>query len=190
MGETEDDLTARLAHVLRTARLDRGLSTAGLAAASGVSRASIVKLERADSQPSAALLGRLCAPLGLTLSELFSRTEGPHHARRLVRAADAPVWTDPATGHRRRSLSPAPDGPVQLTEIELPAGACATYPAAAYVEIHQQVWVLQGRLDLREGVERHDLGAGDCLQLGPASDCTFTNPGPGPARYLVAVARR
>lgn len=190
MGDPTDDLTAALARVLRTARLARGLSTAALAEASGVSRASIVKLERADAQPSAALLGRLCAPLGLTLSELFSRTEEARPARRLVRAADAPVWTDPATGHRRRSLSPAPDGPVQLTEIELPAGAAATYPAAAYVEIHQQVWVLAGRLELHEGDRRHDLAPGDCLEIGPASDCTFSNPGTTPTRYLVAVGRR
>lgn len=190
MGDATEELTARLAQVLRTARLARGLSTAALAQASGVSRASIVKLERADAQPSAALLARLCAPLGLTLSELFSRTEDTHPVRRVVRAADAPVWTDPATGHVRRSLSPAPDGPVQLTEIELPAGAATTYPAAAYVPIHQQVWVLAGRLDLHEGSEHHELAAGDCLELGPASDCTFSNPGTTPARYLVAVGRR
>lgn len=186
-----DELTPRLAEVLRAARLTRGLSTAALAAASGVSRASIVKLERGESQPSAALLGRLCPPLGLTLSELFARVEGPHSGHgRLVRAADAPVWTDPGSGYRRVSRSPLPGGPLQLTEIELPPGATVTYPADAYRDIHQQVWVLSGDLELHEGDQHHHLEPGDCLELGPAADCTFSNLGDRATRYLVVVGRR
>lgn len=187
----DEELTGRLAEVLRAARLTHGLSTAALAEASGVSRASIVKLERADSQPSAALLGRLCAPLGLTLSELFARVEDPREGHgRVLREADAPVWTDPVSGYRRVSRSPLAGGPLQLTEIELPPGAAVTYPADAYRDIHQQVWVLAGALELLEGRLRHDLAAGDCLELGPPADCTFTNPGRVPVRYLVAVGRR
>lgn len=185
-----DPFTTRLAEVLRTTRHARGLTTAALAQASGVSRGSVVKLERGDSQPSAALLGRLCGPLGLTLSELFARVEARTGTGRLLRAAAAPTWTDPATGHRRRSLSPSPAGPVQLTEILLPPSAAATYPAPAYAGLHQQVWVLDGELELREGDQRHRLGPGDCLELGLPADCTFTNPGEVAVRYLVAVARR
>ena len=189
---TSDDtaFTARLAQVLRAARQARGLTTAALAQASGVSRGSVVKLERGDSQPSAALLGRLCGPLGLTLSELFARVEARTATGRLVRAASAPTWTDPVSGHRRRSLSPSPAGPVQLTEIVLPAGAAVTYPAQAYADLHQQVWVLEGTLDLLEGTDAHRLGPGDCLELGAPADCTFTNPGDTATRYLVVVARR
>ncbi|WP_328292688.1 XRE family transcriptional regulator [Kineococcus sp. NBC_00420] len=187
----DDELTPRLAEVLRSSRLSRGLSTAALAEGSGVSRASIVKLERAESQPSAALLGRLCPPLGLTLSELFARVERPREdSGRLLRAGQAPVWTDPASGYRRVSRSPLAGGPLQLTEIELPPGASITYPADAYRDIHQQVWVLAGDLELVEDGRRHELGAGDCLELGPAADCTFTNHRDRATRYLVAVARR
>lgn len=186
-----DDLTARLAGLLRSARLDRGLSTAALAQRSGVSRATVVKLERAESQPSAGLLGRLCAPLGMTLSELFARAEDAgSRGGRLVRADEQPVWTDPATGYLRRTVSPLAGGPLELAEIELPARARVGYPAASYAGIHQQVWVLAGRLELHEGPEVHRLGPGDCLELGPALDCTFANPGPEPTRYLVAVTRR
>nr|WP_308469820.1 XRE family transcriptional regulator [Kineococcus rubinsiae] len=184
-------LDEALARVLRGARLARGLSTAALAAASGVSRASIVKVERADSQPSAALLARLCPPLGLTLSELFARVEGPGTAAdRVSRAQDQPVWTDPGTGYVRRNLSPRSASTLELTEILLPAGAQATYPAQAYADLHQQLWVLKGTLRLREGAQVHDLGAGDCIELGPAAECSFANPGRAASRYLVAVSRR
>ncbi|MEZ0493811.1 helix-turn-helix domain-containing protein [Kineococcus sp. TBRC 1896] len=188
---------ARLARELRSARLDRRLSTAALAEASGVSRGAVLKVESGASQPSAALLGRLCGPLGLTLSELFARVEEPgRQDERVVRGAEAPVWTDPASGYRRRSLSPA-GAHLELTEIELPAGAAVTYPAAAYARVHQQVWVLAGTLSLTEGTVEHVLAAGDCLTLGPAADCTFRAPAAEPGaepgartRYLVVTAPR
>ncbi|RSM35054.1 LacI family transcriptional regulator, partial [Actinoplanes sp. ATCC 53533] len=70
-----DSLTTNLAATLHATRTDRGLSVNALAERSGVSRAMIAKIERGDVQPTAVLLGRLTAALGLTLSELFSRTE-------------------------------------------------------------------------------------------------------------------
>ncbi len=90
------DLTASIAETVRAAREAHGLSAAALADRSGVSRAMIAKVERAEAQPTAALLGRLSAALGLTLSELVARAE--QSDRRLARADEQPVWTDPETG--------------------------------------------------------------------------------------------
>jgi quercetin dioxygenase-like cupin family protein len=148
----------------------------------------IAKVERAEAQPTAALLGRLSAALGLTLSELVARAE--HADRRVVRAAEQPTWTDPDSGYRRRALSPASGGPLELVEVELPPGAEVSYPADTYAFIHQQMWVLDGHLRFREGELVHDLHAGDCLQVGPPAPCTFSNPTRRPCRYLVALTRR
>lgn len=181
-------LSASLAATLHAARLARELSSNALAERSGVSRAMIGKIERGEAQPTAALLGRLSAALGMTLSELVARAEGGD--RRLVRAADQPTWTDPGTGYRRRAVSPATGGPLELVEVDLPAGAVVSYPADAYAFIHQQIWMLEGRLRFREGVTEHELHAGDCLQLGPPAPCSFINPTRDTCRYLVALARR
>ncbi|MBA2473103.1 MAG: helix-turn-helix transcriptional regulator, partial [Pseudonocardiales bacterium] len=97
----------------------------------------IGKVERGEAQPTAALLGRLSGALGMTLSELVARAEGDD--RRLVRAADQPTWTDPDTGYRRRAVSPASGGPLELVEVDLPAGTEVSYPADAYAFIHQQI---------------------------------------------------
>jgi transcriptional regulator with XRE-family HTH domain len=180
-------LTASLAETVRAARVARGLSTSALAERSGVSRAMIAKVERAQAQPTAALLGRLSAALGLTLSELIARAE--HADRRLARAADQPTWTDPDSGYRRRALSPASGGPLELVEVELPPGAEVSYPADTYAFIHQQMWVLDGHLRFKEGDVVHELDPGDCLQLGPPAPCTFINPTRRPTRYLVALTR-
>ena len=180
------DFTADLAAALQAARTACELSVHALAEASGVSRAMIGKIERGEAQPTAALLGRLSAALGLTLSELLARVETGTPPR-LVRAADQPVWQDPETGYRRRAVSPRADGPVQLVEVDLPAGARVHYPADAYAFIDQQLWVLDGTLAFDEGEARHLLGPGDCLELGDPAPCTFsTDTG---CRYLVAVSR-
>ena len=183
-----DELTAALAASVQAARHARGLSTEGLAQRSGVSRAMIGKIERGRAQATAALLGRLSAALGMTLSELVADAE--RDGGRLLRAADQPAWTDPVTGYVRRALSPPAGRPLELVEVTLPGGAEVAYPADTYAFIHQQLWILDGRLRFREGDVEHDLGPGDCLQLGPPAPCAFANPSDRPCRYLVALTRR
>lgn len=180
-------LTVNLAAALRAARTDRDLSVNALAQRSGVSRAMIGKIERGDAQPTAVLLGRLTAALGITLSELFARTEGD--TRRLARSADQAVWVDPKTGYRRRSVSP-PGGSVQLVDVELPAGAEISYPAESFALASHQILVLDGSLCFREGDVEHHLGAGDCLELGVPAPGVYRNVTDQPCRCLVVLSRR
>jgi transcriptional regulator with XRE-family HTH domain len=183
-----DALSTALATTLQTARQAHGLSGGALADRSGVSRAMISKIERGETQPTAALLARLAAALGMTLSELVARAEGDQD--RLARRDSQPTWTDPGSGYTRRAVSPAAGGPLELVEVELPAGAEVAFPAESYVLTHHQVWVLAGRLTFREGPVDHHLETGDCLQLGPPQACAFVNETDAPCRYLVALARR
>lgn len=184
-----DDLSAALAAALLDARRGQGLSAGALAERSGVSRAMIGKIERGEAQPTAVLLSRLAGALGITLSALMARAE-EGDGRRLLRAADQPVWTDPSTGYRRRAVSPPTGGPLELVEVGLPAGTELAYPADASAFAHQQLWMLEGRLDLTEGEARHDLAPGDCLAFGPPSPTVFRVPGDAACRYLVALTRR
>src|SRR5262245_12195549 len=186
--ESVTDLSTAIAATLLAARQARGLSGGTLADRSGVSRAMISKIERGETQPTAALLARLAAALGMTLSELVAQAE--QDQKRLVRQQDQPTWTDPGTGYVRRAVSPIAGGPLELVEVELPAGAEVAFPAASYVLTHHQIWVLAGRLTFREGEAEHDLGAGDCLQLGPPQACAFENRTTQTTRYLVVLARR
>jgi transcriptional regulator with XRE-family HTH domain len=170
---------------VREAREVAGLSVAALAERSGVSRAMIAKIEREEAQPTAALLGRLSGGLGLSLSALVARAESAEYP--VTHAGDQPLWVDPATGYRRRALSPQPGGALELIEIELPAGAVVGYPPQAALTPHEQVWVLEGELRVRENDTQHELSTGDCLALtrGTAREYA-TDRG---CRYLVAQAR-
>lgn len=188
MTQIVDTLDRRLAARIAAERQARGWSVAELAARSGVSRAMISRIERCGAQPTAALIGKLSAAFGLPLSLLFARLEAA--PSRVSRARDQALWTDPKSRYVRRAVSPPGDTQLQLTVVDLPPRTSVTYPAEAYAFIHQQIWVLRGRLAFTEGAVEHDLAAGDCLQLGAPARCTFANRGSRPCRYVVAVARR
>lgn len=191
MQDEIDETSRRLAARLKAEREARGWSIAELAARSGVSRAMISKVERAEASPTAALLGRLSGPFGLTVSTLLARAEAAPGAGVVARAAAQPLWRDPGTGYLRRQISP-PGADPELVRVELPAGARIAYPAASYTLLKGQlVWLLEGELIFREGAVAHRLAPGDCLALGPPQDCEYENPSPTHSSvYVVAVARR
>jgi transcriptional regulator with XRE-family HTH domain len=188
MSTIVNDPTASLAARIAVEREARGWSLAQLADRSGVSKAMISKIERGEASPTATLLGRLSGAFGLTLSTLLARAE--HGAGRLIRAAEQQQWQDPASGYIRRQVSPRSDLPLELIRVELPVGAAVTFPASSYTFIRQLMWVLKGKLTFIEGETVHEMEAGDCLLLGPPTDCTFKTRGREPCIYLVVVMRQ
>jgi transcriptional regulator with XRE-family HTH domain len=188
MDSIVDDTSQRLALRLRLEREARGWSLGELAERSGVSKAMISKVERREASPTASLLVRLASALEMTLAALLTRAEGA--GGRVSRAADQPRWTDPATGYVRRQLFARPDHPMELVEVELPAGARVAFPAASYAFIRQLVWVRDGDLTIREGAETTTLAKGDAYAFGDPADSCFENAGAAPCRYLVSLGRR
>src|ERR1041384_8165748 len=82
----------RMAERLRARRLELGLSLGELAALSGVSKAMIAKVESTTSSPTAGVLGRLCAGLGITMSALLAAVETADATQ--LTTADQPRWRD------------------------------------------------------------------------------------------------
>ena len=190
---TKEDAESGLATRLRAERESRGWSLADLATRSGVSRAMVSKIERGEASPTAALLGRLSAAFGLTLSQLFAKIEDRHMGW-LARRDQQPAWQDPETGFVRRSLSPPGPAPLELVWGELPPGAEIAYPASSYAFIaDQQLAIVDGALTIARGAPEHEtvyrLAEGDCLRWGPPADTVFRNEGVARCRYVVAVLR-
>jgi transcriptional regulator with XRE-family HTH domain len=189
---------------LRAERQGRGWSMDRLAAASGVSRAMISKIERGQSSPTAVLLGRLSAALELSVSELLTGArlgdgrQAPPGAEpaadaagagRVRRTADTPQWRDPDTGYLRRQISTA-GFPAAVTEVMLPPFTQVPYPADAYAFIAQLVWVLSGQLTLTDGPVRRVLTEGDTFELGQPRAREFRNDTAEECRYVVVVTRK
>lgn len=189
------DITERIARQLCLLREERGLTPEELADRSGVSRAMIYRIEAGQTSATAVVLNKLATGLGVLLPTLLG--PGDYREPRLnlrhpvvSRKAQA-TWQDPETGYSRRTLTPSTaDAPLQLSEIHFPAGARVTFENAfGEVKVHQQVWLLEGQMDIRLGEEIAHLRSGDCMAMTLEAPITFHNPGAKDARYLVAVTR-
>lgn len=178
----------RLAARLASLRQEHGLSLDALATASGISRPTLSRLERAETSPTASLLGRLCTVYGRPMSRLLAEIEAD--PAEVVRHDAQAVWVDPETGFRRRGVSPpARDFSVELVHGTLPAGASIAYAAPPVGGLEHHLWMLGGRLDLALDGIVHALLPGDCLRYRLAGASRFTSPGPDEARYLIAIGR-
>ncbi|XTZ40393.1 helix-turn-helix domain-containing protein [Salmonella enterica] len=183
MNTISDNINQRISARIRLERESRGWSLSELAERAGVSRGMIHKIERAESSPTAALLARLSGAFGISMSTLIARAETPEG--KLLRYADQPVWRDPQSLYLRRHVSPRSDLPLDLVHIELPAGSDIPMPASAYALARQLIWLQEGELVFVEGETRHEMHAGDCLELGPPNDCRFINETEAPCLYLI-----
>ena len=178
----------RIAARVRQIRADRGLSLEGLAEASGVSRSMISLIERGESSPTAVVLEKLAAGLGVPLASLFEELGAS--SRPVSRRSEQIEWRDPGSGYRRRNVSPGGfPSPIQIVEVTFPPGARVAYETGARPGVtHQQVWVLQGAIEVTLGRERFDLGTGDCLAMVLDKPIAYHNPTSKPVRYAVVIA--
>jgi len=187
---TEDNasrLSQYIARRVRELRAANGFTLDDLAERSGVSRSMISLIERGESSPTAVVLEKLAVGLHVSLASLFE-LPAPE-ADPLSRRADQLQWRDPASGYLRRNVSPSGcASPIRIVEVEFPPGARVAYETGPrHPRLFQQVWVLQGRIELTLGDRRHALEAGDCLAMQLDRPLSYHNPGAEPARYAVVL---
>lgn len=188
MGNGESELDGRIGARVKGLRAASGLSMEGLAGRSGVSKSMISLIERGETSATAVVLEKLAAGLGVGLPKLFEEEEVPSSP--LARKAEQTCWRDPGTGYVRRHVSPpGVSQPMTVAEVELPAGARVEFENARRdAVVHQQVWVLEGTIEVTFGEETHRLGDSDCLAMRLEGPTVYHNPTKRPARYAVIVA--
>jgi mannose-6-phosphate isomerase-like protein (cupin superfamily) len=146
-------------------------------------------IEREESSPTAVVLNRIAAAFGVSVATFFddpSAKGGP-----LSRAGERQPWRDPQTGYLREVLSPPGiAAPFQLVQVILPAGTTVQYEGINRPRpYHQQVWVLEGRIEVTLGTDLYQLQRGDCLAWDvDGRPHSFGNPTRKRARYAVAIA--
>lgn len=185
---TEPTINSRIAKRVQSLRTEQGLTLDELAAKCDVSRSMISLIERGESNPTAVLLEKIATGLAIPLATLFDMPTTSVDPLSL--AADRTTWQDPQTGYTRRNISPATyPSPIQIVEVELPAGAVVAYETGARdVDIHQQVWIQKGSVEMTVGYETYRLAKDDCLAMQLNAPITYRNNTDKPVHYLVILS--
>jgi transcriptional regulator with XRE-family HTH domain len=186
MGKLNHDHSAidhQIAQRLRTLRSERGWSLDDLAGRSAVSRATLSRLENAEVSATAAVLGKLCAAYGMTLSRLIRLVESDFQP--LIDRDAQPVWTDPQNGFVRRSVSPpARVLAAEAVECRLQPGTRIVYEQPPRPGLEHHIILTEGALTLTVEGRQHALMPGDCLRYQLFGRSEFVT-GPLPATYFL-----
>ena len=186
LSGASDAVERRIARRLARLRAERGWSLDAVADQTGISRATLSRLERAELSPTAAMLTKLCAAYGWTLSRLMAEAETA--PPQVVRGAEQATWTDPESGYRRRIVSPPSSGlRGELVEVVMPAGASVAFDVAPVAGLEHHLWMLEGLLTLDVDGSLFQLRPGDCLRYVLSGATRFHCTGKRDARYLVAL---
>lgn len=181
-----DPFTLRLAQCLRDLRHQSGWSLDDLMDRSGVSRATLSRLEHAEVSPTALALSRIAGAYGMSSSRLLRIVEGD--APQLTQLGEQPVATDAESGVETRLVSSAtPLYKGAVVELVVPTGAAdvalpGEKPGAEYTLVLQA-----GRVTVTCGQNGFAMRKGDCLRFFGDGATRLTVDGQRDARILVVA---
>jgi transcriptional regulator with XRE-family HTH domain len=177
----------RIAIRVAALRAQAGLTLEALAVACDVSRSMISLVERGEISATAVVLEKIASGLGVSLATLFDDPSAP--ASPVSRTRDRTPWRDPQSGYVRQNISPPNfPSPLQIVAVELPAGAAVAYENGARSDLHQQIWVRAGTIEVTVGKLTHRLSEDDCLAMQLNEPTSFRNRTRKTARYIVVIA--
>lgn len=182
----QDNLTQNIAIRLKVLRKERGWSLAELADISGVSRASLSRLENAEGSPTTEVLSKLCAAYALTLTRLMSMVE--EGFKPLIPKEQQEMFEDKNLGFIRRVISPpASDLAAEMLECRLEPGAAIAYETPSVEGLEHHLYLLDGGLAMTLEDQNYTLAAGDCLRYHLRGSTRFQADGGKGARYVLIL---
>ena len=188
---------------LRAARTRRGLTLAGLAAASGLSKGFVSQVENDKTSPSLDTLERLAEALDLTVVDLLRGTADPPAPPYVRRGA---LLTEVGAPARRGGLPPGrllvaglgqpatpvvqeispPGALLRSFVVDLPPGTALGTPDHRHGG-EESLVVLRGAPDAEQAGGTTRLGDGDALTWAPGQPHRLLNRSPEPVRLLVTL---
>jgi len=178
----------RVGDALAALREQQALSLDELSRRAGVSKSMLSQIERAQANPTVAVVWRLANALGVPLSDLLDAAPReaapaivtvPRHATPTLRGADS--------GCELRILGPIElAGQFEWYELALQPGA-ALDSQAHEPGTREHLSVLDGQLMLHAGGDDATLGAGETARYAADQPHRIHNPGAAGARALLVV---
>lgn len=180
----DDAVDRRIAQRIKSLRSDRGWSLDELSGHSGVSRATLSRLENSAISPTTSMLGKLCAAFGITLSRLMHMAEEGFTP--LIRRNVQTIWNDPGISFRRRAVSPpAQTLAGEVIEGEIGPATRIDYDKSPKQGLEHHLVLLEGQLEVTVGGVAYELKPGDCLRYQLFGPSSFATPKRVSARYLI-----
>jgi transcriptional regulator with XRE-family HTH domain len=163
---------------LKGVRRRRNMTLTGVAAATGISKSTLSRLETGQRRPTLELLLTLSHLYRVPLDDLVGAPE----------VGDPRVWLKPGRvkGRTVIPLTRAPDG-AQAWKIVVPTGNTAAQPRTH--DGTEWIYVLSGRLRLVLGEDDWVLEPGDVAQFDTQVPHWFGSTGDGPAEILSIFGR-
>jgi transcriptional regulator with XRE-family HTH domain len=170
---------------LKSVRLARRLTLGDVAAASGLTKGFLSKLERDQATASVAALVRVCAALDISPGSLFEAAPSGE----VVRAGAYPPISFGGQSLTEYLLTPAGERRLQAILSEISPGGGSGDGAYALPAEVEFVFVLAGSLEVVVGGEPTVLDAGDALTFPPSVEHAFRSlRSDGPTRVLWVFA--
>ncbi|MGX2998828.1 helix-turn-helix domain-containing protein [Streptomyces sp. JNUCC 64] len=161
---------------LRACRKAQGLTIEQVAAATGLTRGFLSRVERDETSPSVTSLVTLCQVLSLPVGTLFEDAD-----TEVVRLDTAPHLNMGGHGVVDRMVTPRAQSKIQILRSHLEPGAHGgerLYTINCDVEV---LHVVSGEVAVRFTDRTETLAAGDTLTFSGREPHTWHNSGPGPA---------
>ncbi len=160
----------RIGSRLKAARKANGYTLDQLAAATGLTKGFLSRVERDETSPSVASLITLCEVMSIEVGSLFS---APDVA--LVRREGAPAINLGGTGVNEQLMTPRGQAKLQLVHSTIEPGGSGgqdLYTINCEVEV---LYVLKGSVELRFSDRVQQLRAGDALTFAGGEPHTWSN---------------
>lgn len=179
-----EPLAIKLATHLKQLRQNEQWSLDQLASRTGISRASLSRIENADVSPTTEVLNKLCVAYAIKMSKLLAMLE--EEFTPFISHKDQIVWTDPNIGFRRRAVSPPTNQLAgEILECSLEPDTLITYNKPSIPGLEHHILILEGKLTLTVGEATYQLQTGDCLRYQSANFIQYQTSKDIHAKYLV-----
>ena len=160
----------RIGARLRAARLAQKKTIETVAAATGLTKGFISRLERDAASPSVASLVAVCDAVGLRVGALFDPPETA-----VVRAGEGRPISFGAAGARESLLTPGTQQQVEVIHSRLEGGGHGGEELYTLDCETEFVYVVEGALDLVLEGDTITLGAGDAMTFPGRTPHTWSN---------------
>ncbi|MBV1908047.1 MAG: helix-turn-helix domain-containing protein [Kangiellaceae bacterium] len=176
----------QLATHLREIRNNQGFTLSDLAEKSGVSRATLSRIENDEVSPTAETLGHLSSAYQLPISVLLSPLDVNFDA--FIGRESQKVWVDQTCGFTRTNISPpSTQLKFEIVKGQLQANQKLRYDKPSILGQEHHLIIISGKLNVTVETNQYQLSKGDCLRYKLSGSSIFETRKIA-AEYLITIA--